>query len=85
MLLEHKAIKAFLVWTLALTLWFSITVRSYSNGSSPISEPCCAGEQANYPLAFKWELISFRGIKVSFVYGIDGTPTRIALSRDESC
>jgi len=85
MRLNHKAIKAIFLWTLALSLWLSITAYSYSKGSLSIPEPCCAGEQANNPLAIKWELISFRGIKVSFVYGIDGTHTRIAVSSGESC
>jgi hypothetical protein len=63
-------------------MWLGIAAYLSFGTSKTVLQSCCVGEQASNPLAFKVELFSYKGVNVSFIYGLDGQPTRIALNRD---
>lgn len=84
MRLERSALRAVLVWVFALTLWLSIASYRSFGGETESPKTCCVTEQASNPLTFKLELFTIKGVNVSFVYGIDGNPSRIALN-SETC
>lgn len=84
MRLERSVLRAILIWAFALTLWLSVASYRSFGGEQTIPEPCCVTEQASNPLTFKLELFTIKGVNVSFIYGIDGNPSRIAFNR-ETC
>lgn len=91
MRLERSALRAILVWAFALTLWLGVVSYQSFEEKPSVTQPCCevkresrsSGGSIN-PLTFELKLFTVNGVNVSFIYGIDGNPTRIALNR-ETC
>ena len=86
MKLEGSALRAILVWAFALTLWLGVASYQSFAKRNTVSQLCCEVKQASNitPLTFEVKLFTIKGVNVSFIYGIDGNPTRIALNK-ETC